>query len=169
MAQPASILRSLARLEFAELHGLPVPTKVSDVLQVFPSESEFTGTGTLGSEYDEHRYVYVIIDGFDKPGRLWLQGEDVILIDVECPASPLAVEDLTGAIGEPDLKQDSFLGTLLLENSEWIYARRGLILFINPANKVLLRIAVFAVSTSDHYLKHLRLHLRMRRAPREVL
>jgi hypothetical protein len=166
--QTVQVLQVFAQLNFAGWQGLPEHATLADVVQLFPLNSDWTGAGRLGSDQDEHPYVYANIPGFETPVRVWLQDDEVTLMDVERPAAAGGLDVILRHIGAPDAAEDSYLGTLLLEKSEWIYASRGLTLFVNPENQTLLRLAIFCPSTLDHYLKHLRLNLEMSRKPQEV-
>jgi hypothetical protein len=165
-ADVRSALRAFARQDFRNWQGLPKSTEFGEVVLLFPAESEWEGTGRLGSEQDEHQYRYVRIEEFEHPARVWLQADNVILLDLEYPIANL--DELINHLGAPDAKQDSYLGTFLVEKSEWIYAQRGLTLFVNPEARTLLRIAAFQQSDLENYLKHLRLNLQTRRTPQEV-
>jgi hypothetical protein len=163
-----SVLQAFARQDFRNWQGLPKLIQFADVVRLWPVESDWEGTGLLGSEQDEHQYHYVRIRDFDRSGRVWLQQGEVILLDVEYPPPTASLDELVGQLGEPEGIQDSYLGTLLIEKSEWIYAQRGLTLFVNPETRMLLRMAAFQQSDLESYLRHLRLNLRTRRTPQEV-
>jgi hypothetical protein len=166
--QSRQALQAFARLNFAGWQGLPEHTRLPEVFELFRRNSEWTGAGSLGSEQEEHPYLYVHVPGFEQPARVWLQNGDVVLIDAEPAAGPETVGQILKHLDAPEATRDSYLGTFLLENSEWIYASRGLTLFVNPENRALLRIAIYPACGLDHYLKHLRLSLKMIRTPQEA-
>lgn len=107
-----------------------------------------------------------MIEGYDKPVRIWLDGDQVLLIDAEYPELATGgVPALIEAIGPPQAKLDAFLGTFMIPESEWVYAERGLTLYINPENNIPLRLAVYPPTTLDGYRERLRMDLQMRRLP----
>ena len=56
-------------------------------------------------------------------------------------------------------------GTFEVEANEYVYARRGLTLYVNRAVDTTLRIAAFAPSSLERYQRDLRLDLQMKRLP----
>jgi hypothetical protein len=158
--------QAFSRRDFGDWSGLSQSMSLADVVQLFPLEGDWRGVGRLGSDQKETNYTYITIEGFEQQVRMWLDEDNhVILMDVEYPTLPTSLSSLLDKLGTPDAKLDSYFGTLLLQQSEWIYASHGLTLFVNPENSVLLRIAVFAPSTLDEYIKSLRLNLKTRRMP----
>lgn len=158
-------LRAFARRDFHDWRGLAPDTSLSDAVAVFEDDDDWRGAGKLGSERRASRWASVAVEGYEKGVRVWLDEDLVILIDGESPtlATPLPV--LLQDIGQPEAKLDSYLGTLLIPESEWVYAGRGLTLYVNPENGILLRVAVFVPTTLDDYRQRLQLDLQTRRLP----
>jgi hypothetical protein len=166
IARTKTALQIFSRRDFGAWSGLPRATPLADIARLFPLEDDWRGVGRLGSDLKETRYAYITIEGFEQQVRIWLnEDNNIILMDVEYPTLPFSLSSLLDRLGTPDAKLDSYFGMLFLQQSEWIYANRGLTLFINPENSALLRIAVYASSTLDEYVKSLRLNLKIRRMP----
>jgi hypothetical protein len=104
-------------------------------------------------------------EGFPEGLRLWFSAEELILGDARHPELPGGLEKLLTALGPPQDRLESYLGTLAVENSEWVYPERGLTVFVNPANRRLLRIAVYQPVGLSEYLEKLRLNLKRVRLP----
>lgn len=154
-------LRRFAEKDFAGWSGLPKDCALSDLARLFAFEDDWRGSGRLGEE-TEADYASVVIPGYEITTRVWLDGERIILMDIEYPEVEAG---LVERLGRPEAKLDAYWGTILLEKSEWVHASRGLTLFIKPSDLALLRLAVFSPATIDEYEKRLRLNLRTRRGP----
>jgi hypothetical protein len=157
-------LRIWADRDFRRWRGLPAGCSLTDVTSVFPLLNDGVGMSILGEQNADFRMV--MVDGYDSPVRVWSNDDHVLMLDVEFPQLSTSLDALLAELGEPEARLDSFLSTLRLEQSEWVYPSRGLTLFINPDNDVLLRLAVYSPTTLDAYKKELLMNLRTRRLPR---
>lgn len=158
-------LRAFARRDFRQWRGLSPHTSFADVAAVFEIDDDWRGAGTLGSERREATWASVGLEGYEKGVRVWLDENLVILIDGELTELATELSVLLQDTGEPEAKLESYLGTFPIPESEWVYAARGLTLYVNPENGILLRVAVFVPTTLDVYRQRLRLDLQMRRLP----
>jgi hypothetical protein len=78
------------------------------------------------------------------------------------PTGPAALERL----GEPEARLDSARGTVPLPGSEWVYAGRGLAVFVDPDGDAVWRVTLFRSSTLAEYEHEFRVDLLERRLPR---
>jgi hypothetical protein len=78
------------------------------------------------------------------------------------PTGPAALEQL----GEPEARLDSARGTVPLPGSEWVYAGRGLAVFVDPDGDAIWRVTLFRSSTLAEYEEEFRVDLLERRLPR---
>lgn len=158
-------LRAFANRALRSFTGLASPTSLDDVAKVFRLDRSWHGEGLLGSAEHRTAWYSATADGFAHGVRVWAEDDAVVLIDAADLdlAEPLPL--LLDALGEPDAKLDSFLGTLEIAGSEYVYAQRGLTLYVNPATAILLRIAAFAPASLAHYQRDLRLNLEMKLLP----
>ena len=159
------VLTALAALELNDWAGLHQDTVLDHARQVFDIEEEWCGTGRLGSEGKKTVWYSVSARGFPEGLRLWVSGGELLLVDAPHPDLPGKLDGLLAALGPPPERLDSYLGTLLIENSEWVYPERGLTVFVNPANRRLLRIAVYRPVSLSGYRENLRLNLKRVRLP----
>lgn len=157
-----AVLQTILAKDFTQWHGLPATCRISDIVSLF-SLSKGVGSGRLGDAKVNFRTAAV--DGYSRPIRIWFEEERILLIDI---AQPEIIPDLDhhlAVFGAPDVKLDSYLSTLLLNESEWVYLSRGISFFINPATQVLLRVAIFTPTSLEKYKAKLRLNLKKRRLP----
>lgn len=163
--EATNVLEKLVALELKDWSGLPAGTLLKHAGEVFEVEEDWRGTGSLGSECRKTDWYAVAAERFVQGLRLWVRDGQLILIDAPLPDLPIELDELLDALGPPLKRLDSYLGTLLIENSEWVYPQRGLTLFVNPGNRRLLRIAVFQPVGIEAYRSTLRLNLQRVRLP----
>jgi hypothetical protein len=159
------VLQSLASLDLKHWTGLVQGTTLDHARQVFEVDEEWRGAGRLGSEGRKVEWYSVEAEGLQDGLRLWFTGNDLLMADARRPRLPVSVDELLASMGMPQARLDSYLGTLLIEKSEWVFADRGLTVFVNPPNHRLLRIAVYAPLGLDDYRAGLRLNLKRVRLP----
>ncbi|MBE9183027.1 hypothetical protein IQ268_31320 [Oculatella sp. LEGE 06141] len=159
-------LHQLAEQDWSHWQGLP-PCTVSTVTQVFPLASDAIGLGRVGEQTAHFQMLRV--PGYAQPVRLWFTGnEQVLLLDVAYPFSS-GLDALLAQWGEPDARLDARWNVVTLPQGEWVYAQRGLALWINPENQVLLHMAAFTPTSLRQYSRLLRLNLTQRRLSTSIL
>jgi hypothetical protein len=153
--------------DFREWHGLPEQASVEDLATISIVDAERRATGWLGESKRRTEWLPATVTGYDQGVRLWVeQGLNrIVLLDVERPSLKTELDVLIDAIGAPVAKLDSYLGTFRLQDSEWIFASRGLTLYVNPETGALLRLAVYPATDLEKYRHNLRLDLQMTRLP----
>ena len=102
------------------------------------------------------------------PVQLWTttDEQEVLMLAVESPpfvATGSAAEEQLGA---PERRLDSARGTVPLPQSEWIYAERGLAVFVDPDADQAWRATLFRTCTPEEYEAEFRVDLLERRLPR---
>jgi hypothetical protein len=158
-------LRAFADRTLRAFAGLVSPTSLDDVARVFVLDRSWHGQGFLGSAGHPTDWFSATAAGFGRGVRVWAEDDTVMLLDAADISLPEPLPLLLDALGEPEMKLNSFLGAFEIENSEYVYARRGLTIYVNPATGVLLRIAAFRPASLEHYQRNLRLDLEMKRLP----
>ena len=159
------VLKALARLDLHGWRGLSQHTLLDHARQVFDIDDEWCGSSMLGTDRRQTYWFTVTCDGFPEGLRIWTSGNEVILLDASSPDLPGGLDALLTALGSPQAQLDSYLGTLRIENSEWVFPERGITVFVNPDNHLLLRIAVYRPSKLSEYEQSLRLDLKKTRLP----
>src|SRR5262245_16483738 len=133
-------LRRFAARDFRGWSGLDPRTMLHDVAEAFEVD-DVPQPGVLGSEERAAGWVTVAAGGYPEGIRVWLDQMDVLLLDGPDPELPEGLPALLDALGEPEARLDSYLGPLRVEGGEWVYAARGLTVYVNPENMLLLRLA----------------------------
>jgi hypothetical protein len=99
---------------------------------------------------------------YEEPVRGWFDAGQLVLLDVEYPAPPEGWQALVRALGEPAAKLDFAWHIHSLPGAEWVYAERGLAVVVKPDPGLILRVALFAPTTVEHYQRELRVVSRYR-------
>lgn len=159
------VLKTLATLELGHWTGLPEDASLDEARAVFSVDEQWRGAGTLGSDGGRRDWYSVSAANFPEGLRLWVDGDRLLLIDALRPVLPGGLDALLQELGQPTEKLESYLGTLPIKHSEWVYPDRGLTLYVNPANALLLRIAVYRSTSLEDYCNNLRLDLQRARLP----
>lgn len=157
-------LRRFAARDFAGWAGLAVGTTVADVAAVFEID-DVPQPATLGSQRREAGWVTVEAAGYERGIRVWIDAREVVLLDGPDPELPKGLFSLLEQLGQPEVRLTSYLGTLPIEGSEWVYPSRGIAIYLNPETMLPLRIAAFVPTTLAIYEARLRLDLETRRLP----
>jgi hypothetical protein len=156
-----------ARRDLVLWYGLPMSTSVDDVADILDVDRSWHGAGFLGSDKRSARWLSAAAPGFEQGIRVWIDDAQVLLLDA--PSLTLAdgvdIDVLLRGLGKPTAELESYLGTLAIARSELIYPERGLTLYVNPQNAILLRAVAYEPCELDHYVRRLRLDLRVRRLP----
>ena len=160
-------LRAFAARDFREWAGLPRACSLGDLEKIAPPPDDWRGAAFLGET--QASYAMLTLDGYARPVRVYLQGDRGLMLEAQFPQVAPDTASLLAALGEPEAKLDSHLGTLRLAGSEWVYPGRGLTLFVNPANGVLLRLAAYAPTTLQAYERELRVDHEVHRLPMRPL
>jgi hypothetical protein len=156
-------LRVFADKTFDQWRGLPSGCKLPEIMTIFSLFNKGVSTGFLGHKKIQYRML--VLEGYLRPIRAWFEGDTLLMLDAECPELPGGGLTLMKQLGKPDVKLDFYWNVLRLKRGEWVYAKRGIILFINPGNNILLRLLVFPPTTVDDYMTRLRLDQPRRESP----
>ena len=159
-----SALQNFANRDFTRWTGLPESCSLTEVTQQFRLMNEGYGLAALGNIKREFRLL--IVEGYDHPIRVWSEGPEVLMLDVEYPNLVSGRADLLNHLGEPQAKLDYDWGTIQIEKGEWVYADRGLTVFVESDNPTIFHLAVFPRTTMPGYEQNFRLHLGERRFPK---
>ena len=160
-----AVLEAFARRDFRDWQGLPTGTSLRDVSTVFDIDDDMTGAGKLGSDRRAATWVIAAAEGYENGVRIWLDEDSVLLLDGDSPVFETDLHTLLQSLGEPDAKLDSYHRTFSIPESEWVYAGRGLTLYVDSEDGTLWRVVGFVPTTLDQYKQTLRLDLQTRRLP----
>jgi hypothetical protein len=110
----------------------------------------------LGDRFEPARFRVLGRDGFYRP-TINVRDGAVVLFDAALPQVDFLA--LMADLGEPEERHDYTFGTLPLDDGEWIYAQRGITVFVNAEPDRLLHVALYAPTTAAEYAGRLRPHL----------
>ena len=154
---------AFARGDLRNWQGLPPGCELSGIADSDTLGRRAEGTGMLGQGRASYRMIAV--EHYSEPIRVWHVDGNILLMDVRYPVISPDLKELLESLGKPEALLDSHFSSIVMEKSEWVYATKGLSLFINPDNFLLLRLAVYHPTTVDGYHHKLRLHLEIQRRP----
>jgi hypothetical protein len=117
----------------------------------------------LGDRFEPARFRVLGRDGFYRP-TINVRDGAVVLFDAALPEVDFAA--LTADLGEPEERHDYAFGTLAVDDGEWIYARRGITVFVNTDPDRVLHVALYAPTSAADYAERLRPHLEKTLRPR---
>jgi hypothetical protein len=160
----ASALQKFAARDFGTWTGLPESCSLAEVTRQFRLVDEDSGLARLGSTKREFRVLDV--SGYEHPVQVWSEGSRVLALDVEYPSLLSEVSVLLKQLGDPEAKLDYNWSTMRIEKGEWVYADRGLALFLAPDSSAVFHLIVFPRTTVPEYEENFQLHLGRRRFPR---
>ncbi len=157
-----SVLTAFASRRLAGWQGLPAHCTLDDAQATLQVQKDWFGFGTLGSRCLARRYTLARAPGWERNVRIWLDGERIVLLDVEITHEGVALTDLCSELGEPDARFRWHLDIVPVPDGELVYASRGIALFTYPPGKYVMRLAVFAPVMVDEYRESVRLDLEAR-------
>lgn len=140
--------------------GLNPGTSLNDVSRFLNVDETWSGSATLGDVNRPFVWYLAKADNFREDVRVWMGEHSVFLIDTRNPGIVQTAEELVAIYGEPEAKLDTWLGSLFLKQSEWVFPEQGLTIFLNPRHMKILRLAVFPPVQLETYKSYLRLHLK---------
>jgi hypothetical protein len=153
-------LRAFVWPDLSHWNGVPANCTLAELGQVFTVPGDgWRAAGYVGEEQRELAWTSVSGGGFPDSVRVWLDGERIAAMDSRLLVRAPDWEVLAAKLGPPAAKLDAYFSQVLLEKSEWVYPERGLTLFVNPGNQVLLRVAAYPRTTLPEYRKRFRLIL----------
>ena len=149
-------LRSFAAGSVAGWQGLPSGLRLDDLTADFELDPDFRLPGERGRPSAPGTWVPAESAVFDGGLRLWLDGDEVVVVEGVHPLGPDGQFTMAPDLGQPEAVLDGVLGPLVLENGEHVYAGRGLSVRVNPENGLLLGLLGFVSITVDDYVARLR-------------
>jgi hypothetical protein len=138
---------------FVGWRGMPrgcVPEALFDV-----AFDESWGLRKLGDDHDAARMRLLDITGYYRPLASVRDGE-VVMFDGTNPELDGGWSALASDLGTPDATRDFVYSTVTMSGGERIHATRGITIFLNPENEMVLHVAVYAPTTVEDYEKRLR-------------
>jgi len=158
-------LASLQEQGLAAWQGLPPGCPPGELADVAGDLDPGPGMADLGLRKAFFRSGTLAPSGVGVQVCTTTDEQEVLMVAVESP--PFAATGAAAAelLGAPAARLDNALGTVRLEGSEWLYAERGLALFVDPDSDDVWRATLFRACTPEEYEAEFRVHLLERRLP----
>jgi hypothetical protein len=153
-----AVLATFETRDFRNWHGL-VPCTIDDLTARYKLTVPGASNGRLGRAWKPMQYSMLDVSGYIEPVSVWFNERRVVLLEAEYPEVVPNVAATLQALGTPDARLDVHWRSLKLVHGQLVYASRGLALYINPENQVLLRLAAFEPTSIDIYNDQLMLDL----------
>jgi hypothetical protein len=150
-----SALDGFAARTFSQWQPLPTNCLLAQVTAKFPLLNDGVGTGRIGERSAQYRMV--VSPRYPRPVRAWLEGNNLLMLDAEYPDPENTLAAEIEALGEPEARLDCWWDVLRLQRAEWVFASRGLAAFVNPDNRIVLRLLVFPAASLAEYERKFRI------------
>lgn len=157
----SSSLSAFVWPDLSQWRGLPAECSlatVGSVLEVPPGGPR--ASGSIGEAGRELEWLSASSPYFPYSVRVWLSGDQVILLDAEILGKASDLEALVAKLGPPAATLDSYFGAAPMPGSEWVYPELGLTLFVEPENHNPLRVVVYPATTLAGYRRDYRIVFR---------
>lgn len=147
---------------FIGWHGLPSGCSPDALFGV--ALDERWGDAPLGKRFEHSRSRLLAIDGYYRP-LAYVRDGAVAMFDGMNPVLDGGWATLSDDLGAPEARLDWVHATVDMPGGEWIYARRGITIFLNPENDFVIHVSVYVPTTVDGYVGRLRLNREKRPLP----
>lgn len=135
---------------------LPSHCAVAEVVQAFWAGAEVSdATGVLGTERIQVRWRAIDSGIAGKHLRLWHDGQYVLAVELEAPRVVGDWDSLRVALGEPEAKFAYWKGVVESESGQWVYATRGIAVFVSLSEATLVRVMMFPPTSVAAYRSRL--------------
>jgi hypothetical protein len=147
-------LDSLLRKELALLPGLPTDCTLDALARRMHIDGD-DRRGILGQARHASVHRAARVDGYDQVVKVWHKDGVVLKVVFDLPKLADSPALLT-ALGAPDAKLDYYPGVPKLRaQGAWVYAARGLTLFLSGDGKNVVRFEVYPPTTAAAYEREL--------------
>ena len=162
----AAALRDFAAGNLAAWKGLPAGCTDRDIAGVFAGGGDPAGDGRLSNLPTKFRVYSAGDPGLEPPIAAWFDGNDTAtLVTWDEPALSGDATTLLAALGPPEHKLERGAGHPASDH-QWIYASRGLTVWVFEPRSEITRVAVYQPTTPEDYEWHLGGHDKTRYWPR---
>ena len=140
----ASVWAQIGAREFREWRGIPVDCDYRDFDQWFPRLSDAIGNGSLGRQILPSTFRVHVDQNHDHNLKVWFRGAaDLVLIEIKYPNLPYSGRDLSQRLGDPQARIDYFLDVMPIRSGAWVYAERGITVFMDVDHAQVMSLALF--------------------------
>lgn len=145
--------RAIELRHFVSWRGLPAHCAPESVFGIKLDDT--WGVQPLGSSFEKARTHLIELPGY---GRALAYARDgaLVMFDAMSPQLDGGWPALSADLGTPEVTNDWTFGTVAMPKGELVYANRGLTIFLNPENSVVVYITAYVPTTIDEYARRLR-------------
>jgi hypothetical protein len=145
--------RAIELRRFVGWRGLPASCAPDAVFGIKLDDT--WGVQPLGSSFEKARTRLIELPGY---GRALAYARDgaLVMFDAMSPQLDGGWPALSADLGAPEETHDWVFGTVAMPAGELVYAKRGLTIFLNPENQVVVYVTVYVPMTLDEYARRLR-------------
>jgi hypothetical protein len=159
-----SALQALGAGSLADWRGLPAGCADADLRKVFTGGGDPAGNGKLSTRPTLFRNYQTPKQ--PQPLQVWFDDQDrAMLVTWIQPVVDVPVPDLLAKLGAPDAKLDPTIG-YHADAYQWIYAGRGLTLYVREHDWTLARVSAYVPTTAADYEARLGAHDQKEYLPR---
>ncbi len=149
------LVNALARADFGSWTGWPTGCDLTKLEETFT----FAPTTTTSVAGDNRQSIFVRraeLPGVAQPLVLWLRETTVVRASLRYPEVDDPAEVIK-RLGQPSTKLDAIFGSVPIPKpkAEWVYAERGVTLFMSADASKILAVAVYPASTVEQYKNEL--------------
>ncbi len=162
-----TVRAAIERHEFRSWMGLPMDLRYSDVDSLFTRLSDACGVGFLGRAGHKTLFRMHLCEGYPHNLKIWFDGDRIRMIELRYPMLPYPASELVHHLGKPQAKVDYSAGAMPVAEGAWVYAGRGITVFLDIGHAVVMALGLFAPCTLKHYLDQLHPDSRMHELPIE--
>jgi hypothetical protein len=143
------------RKDFATWRGLPRECDLERISTVL-TLGEGTRRLDLGREHRPSQVRVARVDGYEEPLEVCHRDGQIAKISVRFPKLGDVAAALAG-LGEPDAKLGYYYSSVpvLHEDGEWVYASKGITLFMSSDKRNVVALSVYAPTTVAAYEREL--------------
>lgn len=156
------------QVDLADWRGLPVGCHPGDLFPELSDDTSGWAVRPLGDEFEHAAFAVLDMPGYYRP-TVSVRDGVVVLFDGTNPQIVGGLASIVSSAGRPAASLDYRHGTLPVSGGEWVYASRGLTVFVNTTADTALHVALYAPTSPDEYVRHLRPHLGKTLRPRPIV
>jgi hypothetical protein len=149
----AEVRRAIEERRFVGWRGLPAGCTPEALFDV--PWDDVWGERQLGAAFEPARTRLLETYGYYRPMAFVRDGR-VVMFSGMNPQLAVPWPQLSDDLGEPDAMLDWTHATDPIPGGEWVYSRRGITIFLDPEDEVVIHVSLYAATTADEYARRLR-------------
>lgn len=161
----AEAWKAVTARDYRNWKGLPAGCRVSQVDAALPRLRDEHGIGKLGKANHPAMFRMHVAQGYPRNLKVWFREDHVVLIEADLPKLAYPSSDLLKSLGEPEARIDTHLDVLPVSGGAWVYAKRGITVFLDVGLTEVMRLALYPPCSLKEYLEEVHPDRQMRERP----